>query len=396
MLTAGAAFGSWLNAQPINDKRFDVVSRIKKDLLSRPKNYGEPINVLLIGSDSRHGESARSDTLMLLHVNFEKKRVYVVSIPRDTRVYIPGRGRDKVNAAYAYGQAPLAIRTVESFLGIDLNHFVEVDFQGFKALVDTLGGIDITVDKGINDRTRQYRMFIPKGRQRMDGNTALNYVRYRHGDSDFERAARQQNFLRALADNTLQLKSILRLPRMIDVFEENVTTDMSKREMLSLGKFLRETRKDRLETVTLSGRTTMVGGISYVEPSPVFISDLMERMEAGRSIKSMKSGRESDKISLAGTAIEVSLLNGSGKPGLATKARTQLVKSGWRVGAVGNADSYNYKQTQIRYASGARAKAYRLRRHLFGEAIMLPVNRTSTSAIEVILGADYFKYNRLY
>jgi LCP family protein required for cell wall assembly len=348
--------------------------------------------LVLLGSDSRHGEAARSDTLIFLRVDFNRNRVYMMSIPRDTRVDIPGRGRDKINAAYAYGQASLSIRTVESFLGVDINHYVEVDFQGFKKLVDTLGGIDITVPKGINDRTYAYRMFIPKGKQHMNGTTALNYVRYRHGDSDFDRADRQQTFLRALAANVLTVKTIFKLPTIIGIFDENVGTDMSKRQMVSLGGFLRQLPKDRIETITLPGRPTMIGGVSYVEPDRGALSAILAAIEAGRSIKTMKSQIESGKMLTVGNSSSVLVLNGSGRAGMAARAKLRLTAQGWLSVSAGDADRSNYRLTEIRFPPAKRAEADRMRRIIFSTAKMAPAASLSGGKIEVILGQDYY-YN---
>ncbi len=297
-LVFGTAFGFWVSAGSDAGPPGRMIDRIKSRFLSGQDSAGEPVNILLIGSDSRRGETARSDTLILMHVDFSNRRVYLVSIPRDTRVYIPGRGQDKINAAYAYGQSELAVETVEDLLDIDMHYSAEVDFEGFKDVVDTVGGIDITVKKAINDRSSQYRMQIPAGRQRMDGETALNYVRYRHGDSDIERTRRQQNFLRSLAAGTITPRSVLRLPKLIEIFNDNVSTDMSKRDMLSLIGFLREVPKSNLETITISGESSNIGGISYIEPDRVFIAELLDRIEDGRSVKSMKSKDESDKMSI--------------------------------------------------------------------------------------------------
>lgn len=386
-LIAGVAFGSWISSSSSGANR--IMSLIDPGILSEPKEYGDPVNIVLIGSDSRRGEAARSDTLMFMRVDFDRNRVYLMSIPRDTRVEIPGRGRDKINAAYAYGQASLAIRTVESFLGVDLNHYVEVDFQGFKKLVDTVGGIDITVPKGINDRSYEYRMFIPKGPQHMNGTTALNYVRYRHGDSDFDRADRQQVFLRALAENVLTVKTIFKLPTVIGIFDENVGTDMSKRDMLSLGGFMRQLPKDRIETITVPGKPTMIGGVSYVEPDRGALSAILAAIEAGRSIKTMKSQIESGKILTVGNGLSVVVLNGSGRAGLATQVKARLTAQGWPSVRAGDADKFNYRRTEIRFPAAKRAEADRLRRTIFSPAKMVAGPSRGGGKIEVILGQDY-------
>ncbi len=275
-----------------------ILDRIRRQLSAREQESGEPLSLLLIGSDSRGEEGARSDTLIFMQVNFADRRAYMVSIPRDTRVVIPGRGQDKINAAYAYGGAGLVVRTTEEFLGAAIDNFVEIDFEGFEQMVDALGGIVIDVKNGIDDQSSGYSMRIPAGRQKMDGETALNYVRYRHGDSDFGRAERQQEFLRALAANTLRARTVFKLPRIIEILDENVSTDLSEREMLALGNWLRKLPKDRLETITLAGESKMIRGVSFVEPDPLFLAELMERIEDGRPLGPMKSIDESGKMSM--------------------------------------------------------------------------------------------------
>ncbi len=393
-LGTGAAFASWLSTSPNGTVSADIITRIRQDLLSQEKGADAPMNILLIGSDSRRGENARSDTLIFMRLDFKRKRVYFVSIPRDMRVYVPGRGKDKINAAFAYGQAELAIQAVEGFLGVDLNHYMEVDFEGFKKLVDALGGIDITVDQTINDQSRQFRMYIPKGKQHMSGEVALNYVRYRHGDSDFGRADRQQNFLRALIANTLRLKSIFKLPKLIGIIDKNVGTDMSRRKMLSVANFVGRAPKQKIETITLPGASKSINGISYVEPDRQSIDRILKRIKDGASIKKMKLSGESDKMSLENGLLSISLLNGSGKAGLATFARRRLQKWGLKVGGVSNAASFNYRRTEIRYGAGFQVEAYKVRRLLFKEAIVRPSEKRMTSHIEIILGHDYYLDNK--
>ena len=393
-LVTGVAFGSWLDAAPSGGLKDDLQARFGGELTVEP-DYGKPVNIMLVGSDARHGENARSDTLIVMRLDFDRNRVYLVSIPRDMRVYIPGRGNDKINAAYAYGHATLAMKTVKSFLGVDLNHYIEVDFKGFKRLVDTLGGIDITIDKPIIDRTRQFSMFIPKGPQHMNGEVALNYVRYRHGDSDFERAGRQQNFLRALAANTFRVKSIFKLPTLIGILDENVSTDLTKRRMLSLGGFMRRLPKDRIETITLPGRPTMIGGISYVEPDRAAANVIMDAIEAGRPLRKMKSLLESGKMSLGNKPFIISLLNGSGKSGLAGRAKSKLGLLGWRNVRTSDASRPDHLKTEIRYAPEQEAQAARIRRQLFSGAVMVPVKQKNFTNIEVILGRDYYGFERV-
>jgi LCP family protein required for cell wall assembly len=169
------------------------------------------MNVLLLGSDSRDPNSTagtRSDTMMLAHLDADHRHAYLISIPRDTWVEIPatGDGRrggtmGKINSAYARGGAPLAVRTVEAFTGVRVDHVVIIDFAGFQRVVDALGGVDMTVDQTITSIFPPHRTFV-QGKRHFTGAEALDYVRqrYQFADGDFARERHQQQFLKALMD----------------------------------------------------------------------------------------------------------------------------------------------------------------------------------------------------
>lgn len=161
--------------------------------------------ILLIGSDHRAkaaARDARSDTMMLVRLSPRAKAVSVLSVPRDLQVQIPGKGTAKLNAAYAYGGVPLAVKTLRAVLGTRIDHVIDVDFAGFRALVDALGCVYTDVDRRYFNRndgsaaTNYASIDIQAGYQRLCGADALDYARYRHGDNDLVRAARQQDFLR--------------------------------------------------------------------------------------------------------------------------------------------------------------------------------------------------------
>ncbi|MBK5225822.1 MAG: LCP family protein, partial [Thermoleophilia bacterium] len=162
-----------------------------------------PVNILFLGSDQRPGENARADTIMLMRVNGQKKTISQLSIPRDTLVDIPGYGdEDKINSAYVWGGPALMAKTVEGLTGLPIHHYVELDFSGFPAIVDTLGGVDIDVPKTIDSQYPQgldwTQVHFDAGPQHMSGERALVYVRVRYSDDDFQRMGRQQQFVEAL------------------------------------------------------------------------------------------------------------------------------------------------------------------------------------------------------
>lgn len=154
-------------------------------------------NYVLMGSDSRaEGDRGRSDVLMLAHVPPGRDKVYVVSFPRDMWVDIPGRGHAKINAAYAYGGDALATRTLESLVGVRMDHAAKIDFEGFMGLTEELGGV--TVNNRVASSVGQYSW--PKGEITIQGDEALTYVRQRHGlpGGDLDRAERQRAVVKAI------------------------------------------------------------------------------------------------------------------------------------------------------------------------------------------------------
>ena len=141
----------------------------------------ERTNILVLGADKGEYDPGRTDTIILVSVDPKAKEVGVLSVPRDTRVMIPGRGYNRINTAYAFGGPQLAKKTVENWLGIDIDYYVVVDFAGFEHIVDTLGGVEIDVEKRMRyqDRAQGLHIDLHPGRQVLDGRQALNYIRYR-------------------------------------------------------------------------------------------------------------------------------------------------------------------------------------------------------------------------
>lgn len=169
-------------------------------------------NILLLGSDTRSGSEAaqvsgsRADSIMLMHIPADGKGVYLVSIMRDTWVNIPGYGSAKINAALNYGGISLQVATVENLLGIKIDHVAEIEFEGFKALVNSVGGVDVQVPFNFDINIWSFK----QGMQHMDGGAALAFVRarYQFADGDYQRVRNQRAFLRGLY-STMKSKGAL-------------------------------------------------------------------------------------------------------------------------------------------------------------------------------------------
>ncbi len=210
---------------------------------------GGRTNVLILGLDRRpeQGMMVRSDVVMLVTAQPQGPRLGLLSIPRDLYVEIPRYGDHRINTAHFWGEREgagggpgLAMETVAHNFGVSVNHYVRVDFEGFRAVVDAVGGVEIVVDRAIVDSaypTDDYgtkRIEIPAGPQRMDGERALQYVRTRRGASDFERAERQQQVLKALMRQMMRPANWTRLPAVFLAVTEHVETNLGPVEMVLL------------------------------------------------------------------------------------------------------------------------------------------------------------------
>ena len=246
------------------------------------------LNFLLMGIDARKGETvSRTDSIILASVDTQSKQASMLSIPRDTRVQIPGHGMDRINAASVYGGPELTIKIVEKLLGIPVDYYVMTNFNGFKDIVDTLGGVTIDVEKNMNyyDPTDNFLINLKKGVQRMDGNKAIQYVRFRMDAlGDISRTQRQQKFLEALAKEMLQPSTIVKLPRLLPQINKNVETNLGVMDMLSLAKAGKELENMNIVTETLPGNFTDIDGVSYwgvdAQKAKLVVADLFKGEKA--------------------------------------------------------------------------------------------------------------------
>ena len=259
------------------------------DLLSGKKN------IVVMGCDVRKGDVGRSDTLFVVMLDKSKKNAALLSVPRDTRVKIKGHGWDKINAAFAYGGQKLTRETVQDFLGIKLNNYVVVDFQGFKGLVDAVGGVDINVEKRMYyyDPYDGFEIDLRPGMQHMDGKTAMQYVRYRDEEGDIGRIRRQQKFLMALYKHIASKNIIAKIPGISKQIMSMVKTDLSLKEMVELGNVMRDmVEKDGLKMSMVPGEPEYIDGISYWIPD---IPKMRQKMADMQGVKISEKFNENTK-----------------------------------------------------------------------------------------------------
>lgn len=333
-----------------------------KESLSFTEDSGTT-NILLIGLDDVDG-GRRADAIAFVTVNIDHKIVRVMSIPRDTRVQIPGKGWDKINHAYVYGGVEKLRETVVNYLGLPVNYFVLVNYDTFPSIVDLIGGVEIDVERRMvyNDYSGKLFINIPKGPQTLDGKNALHYVRFRHDAlGDIGRVRRQQNFIKEVLKKIQSPMMIPKIPELAQKAIEMVNSDMTPAQALQLASYMADLSGDNLHFFTLPGKAAYIGNLSYWVGEPTEASGLLtgipEELEPVSGDIEGEGGKvaaeETKEISLdmealiASITTPVSVLNGAGTSGLGKEAAAALQKIGVDVAHIGNAKHFDYHTTNI-------------------------------------------------
>ena len=241
--------------------------------------FSGTINVLVVGIDQRGEEKSRTDTIMVYRLDTITKAVKLLSIPRDTYVNIPGRGMDKINHAHAFGEIELTMRTVEEFLGIKIDHYIKTDFEGFKGLIDLIGGVTIDVEKSIKGTE------IKPGVQTLTSEQALAYVRDRKDPmGDIARVKRQQKFIKALGDGVASFEPKWKLLSVAPKLYSNVDTDIPLKASEELVSILRGVQIDSSEIEVIPGWFYNKDGISYWKPDEAKTKEVVTKIFAEQPV----------------------------------------------------------------------------------------------------------------
>jgi LCP family protein required for cell wall assembly len=246
-------------------------------------------NILVLGIDDGQGGRGRSDTMLLLRVDTEARRLAALSIPRDTRVTL-GEGRFvKINSAHARGGPKLAARAVTDLTGLSVDYTLGTDFDSFSRLVDLVGGIDLDVERAMDyvDHAGDLEIHLKPGPQHLDGAKAIQYVRFRksnfgHGGdgSDLSRIARQERFIHAVAARCLVGANLLRLPELVREARALVRTDLATSDLLYLGALAKEIGSGQVKVLSVPGKTAMIAGQSYWLPDGQELAEVVRQLDA--------------------------------------------------------------------------------------------------------------------
>ncbi len=310
-----------------------------KQITSPPFEGRDVIKVLIIGEDNTGGTEQKpyglSDTIMLSNIDFTNLKVSAVSIPRDTLVNIVGYGESKINASHVFGGPKLTEEVVEELTGVRPDYYIKTNVEGFRDTVDIIGGVEIDVEKNMkyDDNWGKLHINLKKGRQVLNGEDAMGYVRFRHDKlGDITRMERQQKFIKALAKKMVEPASIPKLPWTIKSVMNNIDTDMTSKDLLCLAKFAGKINVDEIEMTTLPGVPRNINGGSYWIVDEDETYNLIRRLFLTRTIAGLP---------------KIEVLNGSGIAGAAQEAAEALQQSGYEITSISNADSFNYASSEV-------------------------------------------------
>ncbi|MFN0027647.1 MAG: LCP family protein [Acidimicrobiales bacterium] len=399
--------------------RLGNFDRVALDLAT-PEAPGRPMNFLVVGSDSREGvlesdadagsfldeggaSGQRTDTILVARVDPGDNSITLLSIPRDLYVVIDDTGyQDRINVAFADGGAQQLIDTVRRVLNIQINHYVEVNFGGFKSLVDTVGGVPMYFDTPMYDAYSGLDITQP-GCVRLNGQQALAFARARHLEylnpdtgeweqdftADLGRISRQQLFLRQAMDQIggLGLTNVAKLNRLVGVATDNVTfdEDLGNTELLQLAKRFSAASSESLRTFSLPIELSETeDGASVVllkeaEAQPVL--DVFRGLEPTTTTAPAPA--------LAPAAVAVDVRNGTGIPGQAAEAGDALSAIGFGVGQVGNAAEAGQVKTVVRYGTNARPAAQLVASFLQPGVELVADGAVAAGRVMVVTGADF-------
>lgn len=356
---------------------------------------GDTLTFLVVGSDSREGiddltffgpaGGERGDVIMLVHLEKATGEARMLSIPRDLWVDIPGNGEGKINAAYTYGGPRLMVETIRQNLGIELNHYVEVDFVGFTSLVDELGGIEMTFPYPARDG--KSGLSVEAGTQMLDGEQALAFARSRMYEeyqddrwvsvdaNDLGRAQRQQEVVRALLTELKSPASIAEAGDIAGSLAQHMTVDatLANSSVAGLAWDFRSLVTGSVEGLTLPVYGDTVGGASVVRA---------DEPEASAMIDGFMSG----VTTVDTTPIRVQVLNGNGVNGAAGQMSERLAEAGFEIAGIGDAEVKDYATTTILVPQGSDAGDRIIGQIGFGVVQMGTVDNGYDAV--VIVGAD--------
>ncbi|SKA94652.1 transcriptional attenuator, LytR family [Caloramator quimbayensis] len=307
------------------------------ELPAKEVEANKPVNILMLGVDAgdydnKKGNSPkRTDTMILASFYPKEGKIYMLSIPRDTRVKINGH-YEKINAAHAMGGVPLTVKTIEKMLEIEINYYIKIDYEAFKKCIDAIGGVDVVVPFDMNYDAYDIKIHFNKGdKVHLNGEEAEKFVRWRKNNDgsgyamgDLGRISTQQEFIINVFKKLKTPSGMVKIPKLIDTLSKNVKTNMDSKTMVSYLFKLKNIKESSIEKKILQGEPKYIGGISYFIYDKEKNTNYLSHFRLNNTESSKKKN------------IKVIILNSTGKNGLASEYKNKLISLGYDVVEIGN------------------------------------------------------------
>lgn len=378
----------------IQDPGFDEAIDDQPELAPPEAAEDVIINTLLMGVDE-----GRSDTIIVVRYNKNTHQIAMISVPRDTRVDIPGYGYEKVNAAIGKkGGAALAMKTVGNLLDIPIHHYVKVDFKGVEKIVDILGGVKVDVPPGMDyeDPAQNLYIHLKPGVQALNGKDSLKFLRFRSGyaDQDLGRIKAQQKFINAFIDKLTSPSVILKAPTLINTMVENVRTNMEQEDIAAYMLDIGEINTDKITMQTLPGEGKYVGIVSYFIHDQDKLDEMMDDIDQQLGVQKPQDNQD---VSTAANGqeqgvekdqIKIEILNSTNTSGLAGALKKELEKKGYVVEKIGDTKDLTYSYSRVVDRKGDKEKLELLSKDSGISIVESDINANHDYDITIIIGDD--------
>jgi len=323
---------SSLNNGAVDLSKKDLTTKLNKDDVEKIKKEGKSCNILVMGVDvgtpgaKNANDPKRTDTLILAHYNADDKKINMVSIPRDTLIKINNKNQ-KINAAHAIGGVPYTVDAVEKLLGIEIDYYGKIDYEGFRQVIDAIGGIDMDITRRMDydDSSQNLSIHFKKGTTvHLDGKKAEEFFRWRKNndgtgfvDGDLGRIENQHIFIGKVMEKIKSPSIIIKIPSILSVIQSYVETNMDPKDMLKYGYIFATIGNENLSMETINGEPKYVNSVSYLVYNEAKNVQLISKLNDGKV-------QNIDK-----TKLKIKIINGTKKTGLASDFSTYLTGKGY-------------------------------------------------------------------
>jgi LCP family protein required for cell wall assembly len=389
----------YLYKAQMTDDNFTKVIEENPELKPEDPDKDVVINTLFLGIDD-----ARSDTMIVASYNKENQKITLLSIPRDTRVDIPGYGFDKINSAAARKEGTaLAMETVGNLLGIPIHHYVKVNFKGAEKIVDILGGVKVNVPMNMDyeDPAQDLYIHLKKGTQVLNGANAVKFARFRSGypDQDLGRIKSQQELIKAFIDKLISPGVIPKAFSIADAMSKCIKTNIGSSDIAQYAMHIKDINMGNVKFYTLPGEAGYMNKVSYYLCDETKLKEMMQQInidlgveeQAEETTPSQPESGETAAVSpspISRDDIRIQVLNGSKKSGLASQLRKELESKGYSNIKIGDTKDMTYGYTRIIDRSGDKEKLQLVTQDTNINIVESDIDINSGYDITIIIGKD--------